>query len=351
MTHAIHNEVNARMPSGFAWTFKRGFPGWVQTTIATFLEKADKLFAAGPVQEMELLGQKPGEMERLADSPHLARIRALSLRMGDVSAKAMRRLGESPHARGLRTLRLGDLTTEAAGPVALMGTPLFARMDELEIYGGFGAPIGDPIANAFARLGPIRLAALRLRVVELTPAGITRLARARAAASLTALELTNAPFADEPALHALASSGHLTGLRSLGLARTVTRLPELKSLLDEPVWKLRHLDLRWGKIGAQGIKVIQNCPATSELTALELQENPVGDGGAKALATSPASSHLASLDLQQCKIGDAGARALAESPHLDKLQYLALDSNPFGNAAGQALRKRFGKRVDFYELS
>lgn len=344
----VRDEASRDFPPGFAWIgannpFERGFPGHVQTTVETFLAHADRLFAVAPVRELELLNTSAGDLARLADSPYLARLRSLSLRAYKLDVDSYRRLGESPHTAGLRCLRLSEGYSRADDALVLLETPLFGRLNEFEWYWGFGGIPGDRFAKEFARLGPTQLTVLRPRV-GLSSAGVVRLVQARAAGSLTALEIADA-HAREDAVRVLATSPQLAGLRSLSVCRTVTKLATLKVLLEGAVWRLRHLDLRWGQLGAQAIKALVKSPVAAELTALELCDNPIGDGGANTLAASPTSARLLYLDLEKCKIGDAGGLALAESPHLEGLLHLGLHENTFSDPVNRALRDRFGERV------
>ena len=338
-----HEQVRRDLPPGV--TFKRlvrGFPETIHADVDTFLEHADTLFARLPLRTLSTRAGD-GALPRLTDSPYLARLRGLVLSWHPLGADSMQRFGESPHATNLRSLEFNSLC-DPASAVALVNSPLFPRLEELRWSCPLDRGAVPPFVEAFTRLRPTRLRVLEQPVSGLGAAGVVRLVNAPAAGSLKHLGLGNVVLTDE-ALSALSTSPRLAELRSLSLYRSVARLPELKALLKEPVWRLCFLDLRWSRIGAQGVKALLDCPATQELAALELSDNPVGDGGAKALAAAPSSSRLRWLHLFDCKIGDAGGRALAESPHLDNLRVLYLSLNDFSDGVKQALRDRFGKRV------
>jgi uncharacterized protein (TIGR02996 family) len=337
-----HEQVRRDLPPRV--TFKglvRGFPETIHADVDTFLEHADTLFARIPLRTLST--RASGGLPRLTDSPHFARLRGLVLSWYPLGADSMQQFGESPHASNLRSLEFDGLCDPASAD-ALVNSPLFPRLEELRWSCALDRGAVPPFVEAFTRLGPTRLRVLHQPVSGLGAAGVVRLLNAPAAGSLKDLALGNIALTDE-AIKALSTSPRLAGLRSLSLYRSIARLPELKALLKAPVWRLCFLDLRWSRIGAQGVKALLDSPATQELAALELSYNPVGDGGAKALAAAPSSSRLRYLHLFDCKIGDAGGRALAESPHLDNLRVLYLSLNDFSDGVKQALRDRFGKRV------
>src|SRR5262249_10870850 len=58
--------------------FRRGFVEQLTISAAKFLQNGDAIFRAHPVQRVRLLEAR-GEMHRLADAPHLARVVELQL--------------------------------------------------------------------------------------------------------------------------------------------------------------------------------------------------------------------------------------------------------------------------------
>ena len=87
----------------------RGFVERVSVRARRFLEIADHLFRLAPIRSLVLVGVG-AVVDELAASPHLARIRSLSLpRHGhedDLTDSALRRLVDSPHLGQLAHLRL-----------------------------------------------------------------------------------------------------------------------------------------------------------------------------------------------------------------------------------------------------
>jgi uncharacterized protein (TIGR02996 family) len=97
------------------YQFLRGFVEHVTMTASEFLARAADLYRAAPVRHVTLSAARP-QIQRLAASPHLARLISLDLsdnRLGDEAIKA---LASSPHLRKLRLLRVAknDLGRDAA---------------------------------------------------------------------------------------------------------------------------------------------------------------------------------------------------------------------------------------------
>src|SRR5262249_26127792 len=93
--------------------FSRGFVNEVVIDAAVFAERGDELWAASPVSELHL-NHVESAAERLADCPHLARVRALNLR-GAVAPDALRTLLESPYLAGLHRLTLESMPLDDHG--------------------------------------------------------------------------------------------------------------------------------------------------------------------------------------------------------------------------------------------
>jgi uncharacterized protein (TIGR02996 family) len=162
-----------------------------------------------------------------------------------------------------------------------------------------------------------------LVILDLGCAGdVERLAASPVLRGMTSLEFGpdswggNSEFGDAGA-RALASSPHLTRLRSLELGDT--------------------------DIGPEGFRALVQAPPLRHLTSLKLTgfdcttSNHIGDAGARALAEAAHVTNLSRLWLMENCIGAAGARALAGAAHLDSLTELDLASNPIGPEGALAL--------------
>src|SRR5262249_13458285 len=146
-------------------------------------------FALAPVQYAHF-PDASNEVDGLAGSPYLARLRGLDLaRMcvcGDCPIeRELRKLFRSPHAANLTELTLAEDRIDDAGAAALAAAQ--SRVATLDLSGN--------------RSGP---------------AGARALAGAAALASLRALDLSGNPIGAAGA-EALAASGRLAGLESLTL--------------------------------------------------------------------------------------------------------------------------------------
>jgi hypothetical protein len=173
----------------------------------------------------------------------------------------------------------------------------------------------------------------------------------------------NSEFGDAGA-RALASSPHLTRLRSLELADTDIGPEGFRALVEAPPLRyLTSLTLMGfdcttsNHIGDKGARALAEATHMANLSCLWLMENCIGADGARALAGAAHLDSLTELDLSSNPIGPEGALALASSPFLSRLTRLRLHvtANPslsggFGVKASEqeleqaraALRQRFG---------
>jgi len=116
----------------------RGFVERVSVRASRFLEVADELFQLAPIRSLVLVGVG-AVVDELAASPHLARIRSLSLpRHGhddDLTDGTLRRLIASPHLGQLAHLRLVHqhrLTARAHEHIVT--APTLPQLSSLEVY-------------------------------------------------------------------------------------------------------------------------------------------------------------------------------------------------------------------------
>jgi hypothetical protein len=135
----------------------RGFVERVAMRAGRFLELADELFRLAPIRHLVLICV-PEVVDHLAASPHLARIRSLSLPRhsgaDELSDAVLARLLASPHLGQLAHLRLVHqhaLTARAYEQIATAKT--LPELSHVEIYAPLrrGAPepaIDDPLGRA-----------------------------------------------------------------------------------------------------------------------------------------------------------------------------------------------------------
>jgi uncharacterized protein (TIGR02996 family) len=358
--NAIHATAMAHtlpkpLPAGFgwrSWRFRRGFP-WLAVAHGTdgVVRHAADLFAAAPVQALVFDEPKyRPDLDALADSPHLARLRRLEFSVVRPPADSLTRLGHSPHAAGLTGLSFEHDAVDADGLRALVGSPLFARLDALELRSNVISPalLTDALAGA-GDGGTLRR--LALPAGYLTPADADNLFHLPVVRGVEELDLSDNPHMNVAGVIHLAESGAVRGLRVLNLAKTFRGVAGLRALVSAPgLSGVRVLDLSANRLAPNAAKLLADAPGVRGLRVLRLGTNPLGDSGAVALAESRHLAGLLELDLADADIGDAGATALAESPHLDNLLRLNLHralGRPFSDAARRALRERFGGRVSF----
>ncbi len=116
----------------------RGFVERVSVRARRFLEIAETLFRLAPIRSLVLVGVG-AVVEELAASPHLARIRSLSLPRhrndDDLTDDALRRLIASPHLGQLAHLRLvHQHRVTARGYEQIVTAPTLPQLSSFEVY-------------------------------------------------------------------------------------------------------------------------------------------------------------------------------------------------------------------------
>ena len=122
------------------WQYLRGFIDVVWMDAAAFLATAHVLYRRAPVLHLNLTGVRP-VADELFVSPHLRRIRSLSMiaeKLGDNAAIA---LAGSPHLAGLEWL---DLRNNQIGQAGLEALAASERLPRLGFLGFSGNAADDP---------------------------------------------------------------------------------------------------------------------------------------------------------------------------------------------------------------
>ncbi|MDY3552787.1 TIGR02996 domain-containing protein [Gemmata sp. JC717] len=366
--------------------FSRGFVNEVVIDAAVFAERGDELWAVSPVSALHLRHLEPAA-ERLADCPHLARVRALNL-SGAVAPAALRTLLGSPHLAGLRWLSLepvlfedDDIEVLADGAAlpslrsfSLSGCPatgttlpeLVGRFPQLESLSlsWMQSFAGRHLAGVLAALNPDRFRTLGADYTLIGTEGMRALAGATRLTGITELWLRGCGFTSE-SMEVLAGTTHFKQVKKLYLGNddlgeaggvAFAGWPGLRTLqvihfdhgnigtggvvavaTSPHLGRPEDLFLRDNGIGDAGAEAIAACDGFSELRELELSRNQITSTGARALATSTRLRHLRQLQLEHNAIGNEGANAIAASPHLRGLRWLTLGDNTIGRAAGRRL--------------
>jgi uncharacterized protein (TIGR02996 family) len=123
--------------------FHRGLIGEVTLSVDRFLDVAPALFAAAPIQHLNLTRPRTRWAELLR-SPHLAHLSSLALEdlgLDDEDAKAIAR---ADALRRLHYLALGNNRIGRAGVEALAASPFLARLDVLDLSNNPCDPIPRP---------------------------------------------------------------------------------------------------------------------------------------------------------------------------------------------------------------
>lgn len=144
-----------------SWTFRRGFVERIKLSIDTFLDHAEDLRGAFPLQEIVLTGASERLHElaatpklaglrglgfertwlahraaMLADSAHLASLRRLDLRNNGIGTAALAELAHSGALPSLRQLALGRNTAlRDDGMRILLDSPLAEQLRDVDLSG------------------------------------------------------------------------------------------------------------------------------------------------------------------------------------------------------------------------
>src|SRR5262249_50287003 len=143
----------ASRPDCWVVGFRRGFPGYVTTSVEQFVARGEELARLIPVESAHLHISGEGDVERLAGCPALARLRHLTFSPSrSFGPSAARALAGSPHLTRLAGLdldfhRLGD-----AGLRALCAAQL-PSLRSLRLMGTEVGPDGLEALGAAPFLG------------------------------------------------------------------------------------------------------------------------------------------------------------------------------------------------------
>jgi len=286
------------------WTeFRRGFIETVNVEARVFLRRAGELFRLAPVRHVRFL-DVGSTLDRLMQSPHIARLSALTIYAQHIDERLTRALVESPHLGGLRSLIIGRNRVGDRGAERLAWSPRFSSLATLDLSDN---ALGDTGVRAIADSTNLSgLVSLELRRNELSRFG----------------------------LGALCGSPALSRLRHLGLALNHVRAPQNWSPPPAGAVALESLDLSENGLTPDAVVTLTMLPGLAQLARLDLGHNEVGNAGAVTLAGWPAAAALRVLRLSNNRIGDEGARALARSPYFHALTDLDLSDNPIHDPGG-----------------
>jgi hypothetical protein len=308
------------------------------------------------LRELSLTGSSftegvPEVLLRVADEPIFARIRHLHLEelpealvLGIFARDDLRlerlELHNRFYIRNLvpRQQYACRLTPEGVAAIARSGT--LGDVTHLSIV---NERVGDEILELVAATEPGRLRTLELVNVELTDAGVARLATMPQLASVACLNLQQNPIT-APGIATLVASPHLGNLQQLDLGSGEYNpyygggYCDPQALGDDGaeavavsglVSQLKSLSLRFAQIGPQGVTALCRLGSLPRLHRLDLSENPLGVDGVRPFAGSALLDSVRQLDLSICKLDDVAIANLGRTD-LGRLRALDLAYNSIG---------------------
>ncbi len=319
-----------------------GFIDAIEITVPRFLKHQQEIFARSPIRKVVFKG-KSKRVAKLADSPYLGRLTAITLKSNDdredsllpilrsdrlnrlealdirgdwVTAKTVRAIAASQALSNLTELNFDAYQLETNQPIqALAESPHLTNLQSLGIRGASDETCGI-IANAasFQHLNKINVQGR-----EITTQGMRWLHTSDVYPGLESLTIDN---------------GHYSYLQDDGQPR---------SSPFEIMTTVRHLTTLdiVGGFGSRIISgILRNFP---DLEVLRLSENRIDDNGAIELAQSDLFRRLQRLYLTNNQVTAEGAAAIGEAKKYNKSIKLFLDGNPITRQEANGLRARFGK--------
>lgn len=329
--------------------WSRGFIDSISCRAAVFLDQAATLVGA-TTREISLERANRYLNELIACS-QLSTVRALAIRSLQMTQGDFRRLFNSPHLGRLRQLTLNQCHIDSELLDLLVNSPLIHQLTHLDLANN--GELGTSIA-ALAHLPANSLRGLKLRSCGVGEAGVEVLAHAGNLTNLRELDLAYG-ILPESAGRILASSPYLRQLEVLDLHFSNLNLGGAVGLAGSPVLgRVRELEIGFNEITDLGVQALCQSPHLSRLVKLNISHsegtsalggiladsrllpqlrwlalhyNDLRDEGLTRLVASPGVANLVHLDLRSCGINSEGFVALAASPYLGQLRSLALTGN------------------------
>jgi uncharacterized protein (TIGR02996 family) len=180
--------------------YRRGFIEGVGLSAAAFLRHAETLWTVAPINEVRLVDAWE-EIDKLAASPHLGRIRGLAMPCNYLRDEDISRLVESPYLTRLEQLDLSHNHFRTSGAEALAASPHLPSLRSLDLSVN---DLGARGAEAIAR-SPffVALQELSLEATSLGARGVETLAYQPGLPALTVVNLSNNRQIGRDGIHAL----------------------------------------------------------------------------------------------------------------------------------------------------
>jgi uncharacterized protein (TIGR02996 family) len=281
------------------------------------------------------------ELRAMTVAPWFSRLRSLVVNGTPFNAHAA--LSAAP--AGLQHLYLVRTPVDGDGLGGLLDSELVAGLTSLALYDSLPAQALHNLATS-PRLSGLRSLSASPRTdnyADLSAGRICDMIESPHLAGLTHLSLVCGEFGPADVERFAGLSG-LARLRSLHLSGCRLDASGVRALARSP-----HLaGLRRLNIDAEGggpcLPALLEAPWLASLRELRFSCEGIDDDDLKALAANPAVSRLRVLHLGPQPITRAGTEALANSPHLGGLLSLNVSSHRDDDDLEEPLRDRFGGR-------
>jgi uncharacterized protein (TIGR02996 family) len=219
------------------YKFRRGFISILDLDTGWFVEHAEELFRLAPLRHVRLFGAG-AVADRLARCPQLRCLEGIDFvdyHQDPIDARAMARLADSPHLGRLRVLGLYQNNLGDAGAAELARAKWLARVVTLELgQTGLSGVGGRALAETPHAFRPRRL---RLGNNPLGNEGVTALAQSPVLSQVRHLTLDRCEVGSEGAA-ALLLSPHLRAVAWLDLSNNPIGV-EVRRLLEASEWAKR----------------------------------------------------------------------------------------------------------------
>jgi hypothetical protein len=274
-----------------AWDFDRGFVGHVTIHSKRFVAEGDRLFAQDPIRSVKFvkLSARAGSVPPAAlfACPSLARAEKLNFDGSGLWDQQLEQLAASPHVARLRSLALSG--TNSFTPTAIRNV-LHSLRALNELLCGWNSNFTDAHVQALAASPELaRVSVLDMGRTAVTATGVIDLVSSRFATGLTSLLAPQFAFAfdesqqPEPVNQPTRESG----------VRIAGAVGSSKSL-----GKLRELDLTGRLIGDAGLALLARSSALPALRELRLGSNELSMEGVRVLSESALGQQLYYLSLE-----------------------------------------------------
>lgn len=274
-----------------AFYFERGLVGQLTLFSKRFVSEGESYFEQDPIRGVKFvkLDSTMGTVKPdvLFKCPYLARLAKLDLDGSSLKDADLATMAASPHLKKLRSLSLSGYQryTSAALPKLLKALP---ALTELNLSGNW--QFGDKHLTELVKCKEVsRLSVLNVEFGNAKAKGIAALLASKNIAGLTALSTgASAAYDEEHGYTLTPRAGTTDGLK---VAEAVAASPSLG--------KVQELDLRYRAIGNEGLKLIADAAkALPSLRRLNLEGCALSITGVKALAASEIGKRLLYLDLR-----------------------------------------------------